>query len=77
MIPSIMCYVPPYVELLGPTTPNFRSRLSPLRPSYLYRAPIFKSVCLLIRPTIYPIACTPIFCFLQRYSMGYNITILF
>jgi len=29
MIPSIMCYVPPSVEFLGPTTPNFQTTTSP------------------------------------------------
>jgi len=27
MIPSIMCYVPPYDELLGPTTPQFSNQI--------------------------------------------------
>jgi len=25
MMPSVLCYVPPSVELLGPTTPRFRT----------------------------------------------------
>jgi len=27
MIPSIMCYVPPSVELLGPATTSFQTRI--------------------------------------------------
>ena len=27
MIPSIMCYVPPSVELLEPTTPSFQTQI--------------------------------------------------
>ena len=30
MISSILCYLPPSVELLGPKTPSFQIRLTPL-----------------------------------------------
>jgi len=30
MIPSIMCYVSQHVERLGPMTPSFQTRLTPL-----------------------------------------------
>ena len=30
MIPSILCYVPASVELLGPTTPDFKPGVMPV-----------------------------------------------
>jgi len=33
---SIMCYMPPSVELLGPTTPSFQTKLTPLKRRWIW-----------------------------------------
>ena len=62
MIPSIMCYVPPSVEPLGPTTPSFQTRihdprshiiLTPLLARPLVSAHPFETVIMCIIPSSY------------------------